>query len=101
MKNLEFGFGALLKLSKMTGKQPHEIFESYGSNPTLEVILDLYIAGRYNDNHDLTKDEAIEEIDEAIREVGFLEMSKTIGTAMKNSIVFQKKGEKEEKKAKK
>lgn len=106
MKHLEFGFGGLLKLSEITGKQPDEIFESYGKNPTLAMIRDLYIAGRYNENHELTAEEAVKEIDEAIKEIGFIDVMKNIREAMKNSILFKKKGEEdkgenEEKKQKK
>ena len=106
MKHLEFGFGGLLKLSEITGKQPYEIFESYGKNPTLAFIRDLYIAGRYNENHELTAEEAVKEIDEAIKEIGFIDVMKNIREAMKNSILFKKKGEEdkgenEEKKQKK
>ena len=93
MKHLEFGFGGLLKLSEITGKQPYEIFESYGKNPTLAMIRDLYIAGRYNENHELTAEEAVKEIDEAIKEIGFIDVMKNIREAMKNSILFKKKGE--------
>jgi len=98
MKHLEFGFGGLLKLSEITGKQPHEIFEAYGGNPTLAMIRDLYIAGRYNENHELTADEAVKEIDEAVRETSFLEVVEVINEAMKNSILFKKKEEKKLKK---
>lgn len=97
MKHLEFGFGGLLKLSEITGKQPDEIFESYGKNSTLALIRDLYIAGRYNENHELTAEEAVKEIDEAIKEIGFIDVMKNIREAMKNSILFKKKGENEEK----
>jgi len=96
MKHLEFGFGGLLKLSEITGKQPYEIFDSYGKNPTLAMIRDLYIAGRYNENHELTAEEAVKEIDEAIKEIGFIDVMKNIREAMKNSILFKKKGENEE-----
>lgn len=95
MKHLEFGFGGLLKLSEITGKQPDEIFESYGKNSTLALIRDLYIAGRYNENHELTAEEAVKEIDEAIKEIGFIDVMKNIREAMKNSILFKKKGEEE------
>ena len=83
MKHLEFGFGGLLKLSEITGKQPYEIFESYGKNPTLAMIRDLYIAGRYNENHELTAEEAVKEIDEAIKEIGFIDVMKNIAFCLR------------------
>lgn len=100
MKHLEFSFGALIKLTDLTGLDPDTIFNSPSKSISLKLVRDIYRAARYNEDPGMTEEEACKEIDEAIAEEedGFKAVLEALKRAMHNSTLFKKKSVAGEKK---
>lgn len=91
MAKLVYSFGALCKLEKITGLTVSKAMETLASNPSMSMLRDIYIAGRYNDCPDIKNDEAEKEIDSIISAGGVEELVKLIQEAFEESALVKKK----------
>lgn len=87
---LNFGFGALDYLERITGRKCSEIFREMEEAPSISLLCDIYMAGR-SDDAELTRKEASRELDAIIAESGFTAITKQLKEAIDESPILNPK----------